>query len=79
MITFEQLEYACRVCHNTHKYFLRMGDWATKRQHVALYLLDLPTLLDAYAKQTKKAHPTNPRAIILDAIPGLVWLRRARR
>ena len=70
-LSFDQLEYASRVCHATLPYLLRVQEWNTKRQHVALYLHDLPMLVDDYARQTKTPHPTNPNAVVFDAFPRL--------
>jgi len=70
-LSFDKLFYASHICHSTHPYLLRFDDWATKREHVALYLFDIPNLLRDYAQRRTTPHPHNPRGKLIDALPGL--------
>ena len=70
-ITFDQLTYASRCCHDICPYLALIFEWAAKREHVALYLHDLPSLLKAYSERATQIHPTNPNAVLIDPYPGV--------
>lgn len=70
-MTFEQLSWATRIFHKQYPYFLWVQEWAEKREHLAVYILDLPHLVQEYKDSGCYPYEVDPRITVVDQIPRI--------
>jgi hypothetical protein len=70
-MSFEQLRHVTKLGGKGYEYFLLVHEWDTKRQHLAVYLRDIPRLVEEYCEREKKPYEGDPRITVQDPYPTL--------
>lgn len=68
-MSFQQLSCATRIFHKRYPYFLLVQEWEEKRNHLAVYVSDLPNLVHDYKSILNQSYEANPRITKVDRIP----------
>lgn len=70
-MSFEQLVHVTRIGHGSFPYFALVQEWQDKREHLLVYMQDLPTLVEDFKRADKKLYELNPRITLVDPIPRI--------
>lgn len=70
-MSFEQLVHVARLGHADFPHNLLVFEWDEKRQHLAIYMQDLPRLVDEYKKAKEQPYEMNPLITIVDQVPRI--------
>jgi len=70
-MSFEQLLHVSKIGQPGRGYFDLVWDWKAKRDCLAIYLRDLPTLQRECRDAHAAPYENNPRIMIIDAVPSL--------
>lgn len=70
-MSFEQLIHVSKLGNANMPYNLLTFEWQEKRQHLAVYLKDLPRLVDEYKRAEKKPYEKNKNITLIDPIPRI--------
>jgi hypothetical protein len=67
-MSFEQLSWATRLFHNKYPHFRFVSDWEGKRQHLTVYIHDLPCLVQDYKNRPRHHYKGDIRITIIDQV-----------
>jgi hypothetical protein len=70
-MSFEQLVHIAKLGHADFPHNLLVFEWQEKRQHLAVYIQDLPRLVEDYKKADEKPYGLNPMITLVDPIPQI--------
>ena len=70
-MSFEQLLHVSKLGHADSPYNLLVFEWQEKRQHLAVYVRDLPRLVEEYRSAEKKPYEQNTKITLVDPIPRI--------
>ncbi|MDE2309926.1 MAG: hypothetical protein KGL01_03745 [Betaproteobacteria bacterium] len=70
-MSFEQLLHVSKLGHAEFSHNLLVFEWQEKRQHLAVYVRDLPRLVEEYRKVEKRPYEQNSMITLIDPIPRI--------
>jgi hypothetical protein len=70
-MSFDQLLHVSKLGHSGFPHNLLVFEWQEKRQHLVIYLQDLPQLLEGYKRAERRPYELNPMITIVDPIPRI--------
>ena len=71
-MSFNQLLHVSKLCHaDFFPQNLLAFEWQEKRQHLAVYLQDLPQLVENYKRTAEKPYELNSLITLVDPIPRI--------
>ena len=70
-MSFSQLVHVSKLCHSEYPHNLLVFEWAEKRQHLSVYLQDLPHLVDGFKNSETKSCESNPHITLVDPVPKI--------
>ncbi len=68
-MSFKQLSWATIIYHNKYPYFSLVSDWGDKRQHLTVYIHDLPYLVQDYKNTPSHQYKGDTRITIVNEVP----------
>jgi hypothetical protein len=70
-MSFEQLLHVSKLGHVDFPHNSLVLEWQEKRQHLAVYVQDLPQLVEDYRSAEKKPYEQNTQITIIDPVPRI--------
>ena len=70
-MSFEQLVHVSEIGHDKFPFHLLVNEWREKRQHLAVWLNEIPRLIADYKASRKTPYDQNPRITLVDPVPGI--------
>src|SRR5688572_26285355 len=70
-MSFEQLRHVAKIGNDKFRCNLMVTEWHEKRQHLAVWLREIPRLVEEYKASNKSPYQPNPKITLIDPIPGI--------
>lgn len=70
-MSFSHLSWATRIFHRSYPDFLLVSEWAEKRKHLDVYILDLPKLVQKFKVRDSHPYEVNPQIVMVDEFPRI--------
>ena len=69
-MSFEQLVHVCKVG-QVGNFHTLVFEWQAKREHLAIHVQDLPTLVDDLREAQREPYDRNPMITLINPIPRI--------
>jgi len=70
-MSFDQLVHVTKLGHADFPHNLLVFEWQEKRQHLAVYIQDLPRLVEECKKAERRPYEQNPLITMVDPVPRI--------
>ena len=70
-MSFDQLLHVSKIGHATFPHNLLVSEWDEKRQHLAVWVQELPRLVTEYKNTRKMPYESNPMITLVDPFPRI--------